>query len=79
MKAALSVLIHEKESDEIIEKIENLFFQNSSIYLDIKEQQEFDQSKNEFMKFLERDEREAMKMVKENTNVDEIDKYKWPL
>ena len=79
MKAALSVLIHEKESEEIIEKIENLFFQNSSIYLDIKEQQEFDQSKNEFMKFLERDEREAMKMVKENTNVDEIDKYKWPL
>ena len=79
MKAALSVLIHEKESEEIIEKIENLYFQNSSIYLDIKEQQEFDQSKNEFMKFLERDEREAMKMVKQNTNVDEIDKYKWPL
>ena len=62
--------------------LEKLYFQNSSIYLDNTEQEAFDSSRNELMKFLERDEREALKMDTQNTEEGEADsidtKYKWP-
>ena len=75
------MLVHEQDSEETTRRIEKLYFQNSSIYLNSSEQRAFDKSKNEFMRFLERDEREALKMDTRLTEEGEESmdtKYKWP-
>jgi len=59
LKAGMSVLIG-KDADKMKEVV-NLYFQNATIYGSIEAQKKFDDSKNDFMRFLERDERENHK------------------
>ena len=55
----MSVLIG-KDAEKMNEVV-NLYFRNATIYSSKEAQKKFDKSKNEFMKFLERDERENHK------------------
>ena len=59
-KAALSVLIDDSKL-ETLTLIKLLYLNNASIYQDKSEKMEFKQSKNEFMKFIERDDRDALR------------------
>ena len=57
MKAAFSVIIDD-QNEEQLSKIKQLYYQNASIYDDQEEENLFQESKNDVMKFMEYDYRE---------------------
>ena len=49
------------ENKQMISKIKIAYFNNQTIFLENREFYKFQATKNEFMKFLERDERRSLK------------------
>ncbi len=55
MAVIISRSAEEKGSIQIMDEIKNLYFDNATLHLDEDEQTEFEESKPDFMKFLEQD------------------------
>lgn len=60
LKAAVSILVSEKK--ELMTRIQKDYFNHQTIFLNERDFIKFRTSKNEFMQFLERDERRSLKM-----------------
>ncbi len=54
------MLIDDKK-EETLNDIKHLYLNNASVFLDKNEKRKFNQSKNEFMQFIERDDRDALR------------------
>ena len=55
------MLVDHVQCNHIEEEVKKLYFQNAVIYLDLNEEVLNHKRKSEFLKFLERDEKFAMK------------------
>lgn len=60
MKAALSVLLHDEPKK--VDDIRNLYFRNSTIFMDDKLEEMHENQKSKITKFLERNERDILKL-----------------
>ena len=60
MKAAFSILIPDKE-EELLKKTKQLYYQNASIFLNQEKEDQFNKSKNNFIKFMETDLRDLLR------------------
>lgn len=67
LKAATSILIGDDRKK--MDTIQKLYLMNSTIYCNKEHKKDFENSKNEFMKFLERDERVNKKTIEDETHV----------
>jgi len=63
LKASLSVLIKD-EDITTLNDIKNVYLMNASIFMDEDEKREHEESKNEFTRFIERDDRDALRYEK---------------
>ena len=59
LKASVSLLVGENQ--ELTEKIRQLYINNQTIFLNQLDYENYKESKNTFMQFLERDERKILK------------------
>ena len=53
LKAAVSVMVDRHK--DLLPIIEDLYYKNATIFLDSNKQDNFDETKSDFLKFLEKD------------------------
>ena len=63
LKASLSVLVGTDK--DLIQKIERLYFNNSTIYVDEESNKRFQKEKTLFMQFMEGDQRDQLKKMQD--------------
>ena len=64
MKATLSVLIND-EDEFLIHEIKHTYYGNQSIYTKDYQEKDWIENKNEFQKFMDRDDRNALRFERE--------------
>jgi hypothetical protein len=67
LKSAVSVIIdHDKHN--LMPQIQKIYYKTATVFLDDRDKEKFDDTKGEFLKFLERDQRNTLKESRKPEN-----------